>query len=50
MSTPNSLGHIPVSERWLHEEDNSARLDRALAAVVQKPVKTNLDTLEDQLR
>jgi len=41
---------IPASERWLHQPENAARLDRALAAIDQPPIETDLDALEDQLR
>ena len=41
---------IPESERWLHQPDHAARLDRALAAIDQPPVEADLDALEDLLR
>jgi len=41
---------IPESERWLHQPDNAARLDRALATIDQPPIEADLDALEDQLR
>lgn len=41
---------IPDSELWLHHPRAAARLDRALAAMDQPPLESDLDALEQQLR
>lgn len=41
---------IPDNERWLHEPEVKARLDRAIAWVEStEPSKTDLDELEERL-
>jgi len=40
---------IPDVERWLHQPEASARLDRALAAMDQPPVGADLEALERHL-
>ena len=40
---------IPDSELWLHEPENAARLDRAIAFMDQPPVEADLDALEQHL-
>ena len=50
MRNRNQSDPIPESERWLHQPDNAARLDRALASIDQPPVEADLDALEELLR
>ena len=50
MSNRNKNDQVPESERWLHQPDNAARLDRALAAIDQPPTEADLDALEELLR
>ena len=40
---------IPDSELWLHQPEASARLDRALLAIIEPPNAADLDVLEQQL-
>ncbi|WP_341886456.1 hypothetical protein [Synechococcus sp. UW140] len=40
---------IPDSELWLHQPEASARLDRALLAIIEQPNAADLDVLEQQL-
>jgi hypothetical protein len=41
---------IPDSERWLHEPDVKAKLDRAIARAERTPFQeTDLDELEEKL-
>ncbi|MCP9812564.1 hypothetical protein [Synechococcus lacustris] len=40
---------IPDSELWLHQPEASARLDRALLAIIEPPNVADLDVLEQQL-
>ena len=40
---------IPDSELWLHQPEASARLDRALLAIIEPPNADDLDVLEQQL-
>ncbi len=40
---------IPDCERWLHQPEAAARLDRALAAMEQPPADSDLDALEQHL-
>ena len=37
---------IPDSELWLHQPEAAARLDRAMAAMHEPPVATDLEALE----
>jgi len=42
---------IPDNERWLHEPEVKAKLDRALARAERTPFReTDLDELEERLR
>ena len=40
---------IPDSELWLHQPEAAARLDRAIAAMDQPPLATDLEALEQHL-
>ena len=40
---------IPDSELWLHQPEAAARLDRALAALDERPGEGDLEALERQL-
>jgi len=40
---------IPDSELWLHQPEATARLDRAMAAMDQPPLATDLEALEQHL-
>ncbi len=41
---------IPDNERWLHEPEVKAKLDRALARAAENPPReTNLDELEKKI-
>ena len=42
---------IPENERWLHEPEVKAKIDRALARAERTPhQETDLDELEERLR
>jgi len=42
---------VPDNERWLHEPEAKAKLDRALARAARTPFQeTDLDQLEERLR
>ena len=46
---PGEEAAIPDSERWLHEPEAAARLDRAIGAMHLPPVAADLDALEQAL-
>jgi hypothetical protein len=42
---------VPANERWLHEPEAKAKLDRALARAEHTPFQeTDLDELEERVR
>jgi hypothetical protein len=42
---------IPENERWLHEPEARAKLDRAIARAERRPPReTELDELEEKMR
>ena len=52
MATNPKVGElIPETERWLHEPEVRAKLDRAIARAENRPLReTDLDELEERLR